>query len=259
MDGVVRVFETDNGALSGELRADGPPAGALAMSGDGRRLAGATDKGTVRLWRLDSDRSTPYREITPGQTQTMVFTSDGSLLATGNRDGTVRLWNAEDGAPVDTGHLPHIGRVLAMTFSADGQILASSGDDRTVHLSNRNGQSFGGFPTNHIDRVLSLAFGRDSRLLATGSADGTVQLWRSSTGDAIGNQLTGHTGDVRSVAFTPDGRHLVSAGIDGSVRTWPAVATPEMLCDKLSGDITPDQWRDWISDDDDIGYRTLCS
>ena len=32
---------------------------------------------------------------------------------------------------------------------------------------------------------------------------------------------------------------------------WPAVAEPEMLCDKLTANISRQQWRDWVSPDID--------
>jgi len=31
-----------------------------------------------------------------------------------------------------------------------------------------------------------------------------------------------------------------------------------MLCDKLTANMNPNQWREWISTDPNIGYRELC-
>jgi hypothetical protein len=61
---------------------------------------------------------------------------------------------------------------------------------------------------------------------------------------------------VWSVAFSLDGKSLISGSEDWSVRIWPAVATPEMLCDKLAANMSHKQWNEWVSPD--IDYVQMC-
>ena len=104
-----------------------------------------------------------------------------------------------------------------------------------------------------------MAFSPDGHRLATASDDYTVRLWDTDTRKPVGLPLIGHIGEVGSVAFSPDGpdgHRLASAGADGTVRLWPADASPEMLCAKLTANMSHEQWRDWVSPD--IDYTTLC-
>jgi WD40 repeat protein len=78
----------------------------------------------------------------------------------------------------------------------------------------------------------------------------------ADAGQPIGQPLTGHTDQVWSVAFKPDGQRLASGSADNTARLWDATATPQMLCSKLTANMSHKQWRDWVSPN--IGYITLC-
>ena len=106
--------------------------------------------------------------------------------------------------------------------------------------------------SGHTGPVWGVAFGPDGHRLAS------VRLWDADTGAPIGAPLSGHTGPVYGVAFGPDGHRLASAGDDTTVRLWKAVASPDMLCAKLTANMSEKQWREWISPDPEIGYRELC-
>ena len=62
---------------------------------------------------------------------------------------------------------------------------------------------------------------------------------------------------LTKVATVPDDWiALAMASWNPAVRIWPAIATLEMLCDKLTANMSHNQWREWISAD--IEYVELC-
>jgi WD40 repeat protein len=102
-----------------------------------------------------------------------------------------------------------------------------------------------------------VAFSPDGRHLVTASNDDTVRIWNADTGQPIGPPLTGHRDAVSSVAFSPDGQRIVSGSHDNTVRIWPGPdAWPQMLCNKLTTNMSHKQWHDWVVPD--INYIQIC-
>ena len=59
-----------------------------------------------------------------------------------------------------------------------------------------------------------------------------------------------------NVAFSPDSKRLATTSNDHTVRLWPADASPDMLCAKLTANMSRQQWNDWVSRG--IPYREVC-
>jgi WD40 domain-containing protein/TIR domain-containing protein len=257
-DNTVRLWNAETGQpLGAPLTGHTQPVEGVAFSPDSHRLASASDDKTVRLWNADTGQplGAPLTGHT-GPVNRVTFSPDGHRLASAG-DSTVRLWDADTGQPIGVPLTGHTDGVEAVAFSPDGHRLASAGLDKTVRLwDSDTRQSLGAPLTGHTDWVWDVAFSPDGHRLASAGLDKTVRLWNADTGQPLGEPLTGHTGQVLSVVFSPDGWRLASGSYDKTVRIWPAVATPQMLCDKLTANMTRRQWRDWVSPD--IPYATLC-
>jgi WD40 repeat protein len=181
----VKAWNARTGDAVGEIGRHKEQIWAMKFSHDGRRLATASNDGTVRVWAWDPARLGEMQE--PELTLTVrvigfgdrvAFSPDGLRLATGGEEHTVKVWDAKTGKPQQT--LPgHTGDVFAVAFDPHGRWLASAGEDTTVRLW-----------------------------------DTTSSPWE------LRHTLRGHTGFVTSLAFSPDGSRLVSGSRDRTLKVW---------------------------------------
>lgn len=244
------LLDTTASPLARRLTGPGGPA-AAAISGDGRLLVAAGDRGGLALWRIPGPGQRPVadRPVIAAQEEplyTVAVSPDGSLVAAaGGFSGLVHVWETtQPGSPRELAgiEIPGLG-VLALTFSADGRWLAAAGSGETggaVHVWRRDGTAFravhlpmpderepGSTDPPRARGMQAVAFSPDGTVLAAGGEGGVVYRWslRAPEGaaSAVEPALTGPdgpTGTVTSLAFAPSGRELAAGSKDQSVYLW---------------------------------------
>jgi WD40 repeat protein len=189
----------------------------MAVSPDGRTLAGGHAHERISLWALDSGRR--IATMAPdgeGDVSVLQFSPDGKMVASGASNGALRLWDVATGkekavVPGDR------NSINGISFSPDGTQLAAAGTGRSVALWNTVAATEPAALQGHTNEVRSVAFSPDGKTLASGSKDGTVRLWDVATWQEL-ISLEAPPGGVQSLAFSPDGRVLVASGVDGQGR-----------------------------------------
>jgi WD40 repeat protein len=155
----------------------------LKFSADGKRLASASNDGTVKLWRWDAARpdapqellhSLPVRHY--GFGDCVAFIPKSERLVTVAEEHYVKIWDAMTGEEL-TRLRGHSGDVIAVAVSPDGRWLASAGEDTTIVLWDMETWERRHTLRGHTGMVMSLAFSHDSQRLVSGSRDGTVKVW----------------------------------------------------------------------------------
>lgn|GEM_PF-5515065 len=114
----------------------------MAISPDGKTLAGADDMGTIVIWDMDTAKvRATMRPEEKRQTGSLAFAADNKTLAAAlgdrighhNDPGLIALWDTTLGKQLLT-LSGHKSAVLSVAFNRDGHTLVSGGADKTVRL-----------------------------------------------------------------------------------------------------------------------------
>ncbi len=165
---------------------------ALAISPDGRLLAGGAENGDVYLWDLKRANvmTTIYtKSRTP--VNAITFNKTGDKLAFGDYDGNIILWDLDEGKKFGPTLTGFTGPVLDISFDSKGKLLGAASSDKTARLWDLN--NIYDLPTildDHTDWVFTLDFHPDGQYLVTGSKDQIIRKWPISASD-MSSQLCG--------------------------------------------------------------------
>jgi len=216
---VVRLWDTDSGALVKPL---GRPLGgrsSVAFSSDGRWLASGGRDGGVTMWRLDRVGAPRTLRGHDDPVQRVLFSPDSRGLVSVS-EGRVVVWDARGRKRLT------IPGGSAAAYTADSKRLAVAVAG-TVEL--RDAVSLdrvGTFPVRGAKALTALAFSPDGRWLAMGAAD-FLRVADARTGK--GRMRIEGTDLVVDLLFSSDGRHVVSAGDGEGLFLWEAASPRQPL------------------------------
>jgi WD40 repeat protein len=96
----------------------------------------------------------------------------------------------------------------------------------------------------------------DGRLILTGGKQGQVQLWDAKHGQLIASRFVAHDKNITAVALAPNGSFFVTAEAR-KILLWPGPDRwPDIICQKLSWNMSSEEWKNWISDS--LEYEDQC-
>ncbi|MFZ2955956.1 MAG: protein kinase [Candidatus Ozemobacteraceae bacterium] len=209
----------------------------IALSPDGRFLAGACKDGVIRIWEVPTGKETARCEGHEGEVTSVAFSMDGVHLVSGGWDGTVRLWKADSGCALKK-ILAHGMSVTAVAVSIDGRFFSSASWDGTLKLFESESCAEKRVFSGHSGVVHTVTFVDDGTHLFSGGGDKTARLWSLETGKEV-ICFSGHTGPVTAVCAAFGGRFLLTASGDRTVRVWNPMSGEEMT--RFTGHTQPVQ------------------
>ena len=238
----------------------------LALSPDGRTVAGWGPDDKVCLWHIADSENKVTLSGDTSKVRRMTFSPDSRTVAGGTLDNEVILWDVASGVRKAT-LLGHTRSISSLAFSPDGRTLASGSWDETVRLWDVETRAHKGTLTTHTKGISNVRFSPDGRTfvssssnedkvilwdvdtwqqkaavdtdincfalspdsstLATGSWWGALHLWDVASG-AHKVEFMGHLSTISSLTFSPDGKTLASGG-DDKLYLWDVASGARKL------------------------------
>jgi WD40 repeat protein len=163
---------------------------AVAISGDGKRLATADYEGRARLWDIDSGEVLAERKLATRALAAHVE-SDGTAVFATAIGATISL-ETLPAVEAESGSRPTIDNtqdVASAAFSADGSMLVtggqSSGPAKARLWRVTDGKLLAELP--HPRSIERVVFRPHHEALATVCSDGQMRLWTSPAARRCGN------------------------------------------------------------------------
>jgi WD40 repeat protein/serine/threonine protein kinase len=214
-DFLVALANKNQKTLHGHLR----PITSVAFSSDGKRIASASEDGTVMIWEGTTGRVSAVLKGHTGAVTSVAFRDDGKRLVSGSADKTAKIWDTETGQELRSFE-GHEAEVLSVAFRRDGTQIASGSYDQTAKVWNANSGALLFTFRKHEAGIGSIQFRGDGKQVVSASDD-TIRVWDATAGDES-LCFKAHAAAITAAACSPDGKRIVSAARDGSVRVWNA-------------------------------------
>ncbi|HXI50642.1 MAG TPA: hypothetical protein VNH84_04040, partial [Candidatus Saccharimonadales bacterium] len=209
----------------------------LAISADGRLLAGGDTNGVINIWNVPN-ATLKARLKEPSAILSLAFSPDASLLAIGlakpAEEPSDTVWIYEiRGESTQRG----FGRSAApsLAWSVDGRWCAAGFDDGSVLLAETGTYSEPQRITLSTSPVAALAFHPSGLFLASAHLDKRVLLTKLPKGEAVFTfepalpPISFFPRVIERVAFDGTGGRLAVDYADGDIRIWDCSALAKSL------------------------------
>jgi WD40 repeat protein len=213
-NGVAVVWDVESGRALRRVPAQRTRKIAVAVSGDGRRVAVGGRGFSV----TDIESGEMLANLAGIEDIASISLSPDGRLALCCFDDKVCLFDlaAHQRLRVFSGHRDW---VRSVALSGDGQRAISAGDDKTVILWDL--QTGGALRRleGHTGWIWSVALSYNARVALSGSDDCSAIVWDLDSGKPR-YKWTAHKGRVRAVSLNRDGKHAITGGEDGRILFW---------------------------------------
>lgn len=230
---------------------------------DGNNFIVSTSNKTISTGNVNSQSLSVLMNV-PAEIKTFSIHPSGKLLAGATWSGKVLLIDLTSSTVQEVLADDGSTRVLSVKFSPDGKMLAYGLDDITnkrglvklYNLETKETKQLSG----HKAGVTDVEFSPDNKLLASAGSDKRLLLWLLDNPEDLPITMESNNGFIWDIAFTNDSNHLIAACSESQIRIWPTnpAILAEQICPKLTRNMTPDEWKKYVGEGENIKYEPTC-
>jgi len=210
---------SDYGVAKKSLTGHGHFISDVVISSDGMfALSGSWDK-TLRLWDLNTQKTTRHFVGHNHDVLSVAFSADNRQIVSGSRDKTVKLWNTLGVCKYTIQDEGHTDWVSCVRFSPNtaNPIIVSSGWDKIVKVWNLTNCKLKTNHYGHSGNLNCVTVSPDGSLCASGGKDKQAMLWDLNEGKHL---YTLEGGDhINALTFSPN-RYWLCAATGPSIKIW---------------------------------------
>jgi WD40 repeat protein len=189
----------------------------------------------------------------PVEPKTLSLRRDGKVAAVGTWSGQIYLVDL-DAKTFSVFKEEPSARILSVQFSPKGGMLAYGVEDtankrgivRLYDFTTKETRQFSG----HRSGVNDVEFSPDEKLLASAGLDKRLQLYVLENPNDLPVIMDNNNGYVWDIEFAEGSSLLIAACSESEIRVWPTdpTALSELICPKLSRNMTLDEWDKFVGD-----------
>ncbi len=150
----------------------------IALSPNGKYIAGASDKGEIILWDKSKDYSSKilYKNETRSITQ-ITYSKDGKHIAFGDQQGLVSVYNMASKS-IEYDLIGQSARITDLEYSSNDKFLASASFDGTVQVFLTANYDLSPLVLkDHDSWVSSISFTNNDKTIITGTMNSKIKRY----------------------------------------------------------------------------------